>query len=398
MTVATALPLVLMALAAFAAPALARRLGAPSAVVEIALGVVLGRSGLDLVGADAEPYLRFLADVGFAVLLFLAGLEVDFRLLRAVRWRILLPIGGALTSFAIALAFGLLQGWSAWTALALSATSVPLLVSITREMGIGRTPMGQRMLITAATGEVVTILLVAIAEVTHHARDAMSFAVGVVRLVGLALVIHLGVRVLRAALWWFPEIFAPIAAGIDTSEGTVRGGFALMFVMIGVALAAGIEPLLGAFFGGLMLAAVLGERHRLEEKLASMGYGFLVPIFFLHVGMRLSVGVDLLVRERVFLAEAVALMLGTKVLPQLVELARGRGIREVLGTGLLLAAPLTLVIAIADLGARTGALTRDAESVLVVAAILASILFPTLARLVLRRQDRPQALSTSTPG
>lgn len=183
--------------------------------------------------------------------------------------------------------------------------------------------------------------------------------------------------------WWFPDRAEGLMGGGDPSETGIRAGFGLTFAMIAAAALAGVEPLLGAFVGGLMVSFAVDDKRALEQRFAPMAYGFFIHVFFVNVGMRLDLTVlfDAGSIQRILVVCAVMLM--AKVLPGLGWLVVDRPLRQVLATSLLLAAPLTLVIAIADLAARLNAIDEATEAVLVVAGMLASLVFPTFARRLL---------------
>lgn len=397
MTADAALLLVLVTLGAVAMPSLARFVGIPLAVAEIGFGVIIGRTGFAF-GDPGNPFLGFLADVGFALFLFLAGLEVDFRELeRGGRKAVLVPFVMSLASFAGSFAIASWLGWGPWVALAVGATSVPLLLSVVREVGLAGTPLGARMITGAAVGEIVTVALLAVAELWSHAADAAGAIAGGLRLGLLVAAVFTGAAVLRAVLWWYPKPFVRMVARDDPSEIGVRFGFGLMFAMVGLARLAGIEPVLGAFLAGLMLGYTVRRKGELEHKLASMAYGFFVPVFFIHVGMRLHVEAETLRTHGGFVLQVVLAMFVVKAVPQLTRLLGGRRLNEMFGYAFLLASPLTLVIAVVDLGGRVGAVDAATEAAVVSAGILASLLYPSLARRVLPRPPRPAVVAGSAP-
>lgn len=382
MTHETAILLLVIAVGAVVSPSVGRRFGVPAAVVEIVFGVLVVALGVP--EAETVPFVRFLADLGFALFLFLAGMELDVAglRLRGVRGMVG-PVSGAIVSFVLAFVASWLLGWSPWMALALGATSVPLLLSIVREVGVAATPLGRSMVTMAATGEVVTVALVALAEVLVTADGVLSASGGVFRLAAVLVLVVVGIRLMAVLRWWFPERVRDLLGGDDASETGIRVGFGLTFAMIAAAAVAGVEPLLGAFVGGLMVSFAVEDKHLLEQKFAPMAYGFFVPVFFVDVGMRLDLHVLGSVENIPRILAVCALMLAVKLVPGLAWLVVGRPPREVAATSLLLAAPLTLVIAIADLAGRLGEIDGATEAVLVVAGMLASLAFPTLARRLL---------------
>lgn len=380
MSEAAAGTLLLLTVGASVLPALGRRLRVPVAIVEILYGVLIGRSGLGLVADPSEPFLRFLADLGFALFLLVAGLELDFRELERGGARSLL---GALVvsaaSIAAALVIARFAGWSAWVGLAAGATSVPLLLAVLRELERLASPAGRRLVTLAALGEIVTVAVLAVFEQVGHQGGLGS----VLRLAIPVIGVFLAGRVLRALIWWYPSGFSRLVRADDPQELGVRVGLGLMFTFVGLALLGGIEPVLGAFLAGLVLAYVLRDKGALEHKLGSMAYGFFVPVFFISVGMRLELSLATVTAALPFLLGVLGAMLACRLVSGLYLLLQGLKTREALAGLLLLSSPLTLVIAIADLAMRAGAISTAEESAVVAAGMLASLLYPTVARLLL---------------
>ena len=389
MTPQTALPLLLITLGAMLTPTLARKLALPLAVIEIAYGALIGPHGLGL----ADPHLPFvhtLAELGFAFFLFLTGLEVDVPLLRAQGARaVLLLVGSSLLSFVLAGALASAAGWGTWTALALGATSVPLLMSVLRELELVHSDLGAGMIAAAAVGEVVTVALMSVLSVLASAASPAESVAGLARLAALVGALWLGTGLLRLALWWRPEPFLRMVATHDAAELGVRAGFGVMFLMVGLALLAGVEAVMGAFLGGLMVGGVVHDRGALEHKLGSMAWGFFVPVFFVHVGMRLELDLELLTHEAGWLLAMALVMLAAKLVPQLLFVLRGTPLPDAAAAALLNAAPLTLEIAIMDLAERAGQVDTRTGSAVIAAGILASLAYPSLGRRLLSRRRAP---------
>jgi Kef-type K+ transport system membrane component KefB len=391
-----ALALILMTAGAMAMPAAARMLAIPVAVTEILYGVLLGQSGLQLV-SDDSTFMTALSELGFALFLFLAGLEIDFRGFEKRGLRSLaLPFLLAGLAFALALGVAYVFNWGTWVGLAVGATAVPLLLAVVREARLNGTALGNTMISFAAMGELLTIVLLTVVEITEHAHgDPVLLAEGGGRVLAFCAVVVVVLLLLRTLLWWYPHLFARLVAHDDPSEFGVRVGFGLMLLFVGLSLAAHVEPFLGAFVAGTLLSFVVREADALEHKLASMAYGFFVPLFFMYVGVRLQVSVELITENALWIIGIITVMFSVKVLPGLLLFLRGLDGRQVVATSALLAAPLTLVIAIMDLGHRAGAVDAETQAVVITAGIMASLLFPSGARALLKSDAEPVSTNTA---
>lgn len=382
--------LTVVAAGAVVLPGVARRLGVPVAVTEILFGVLIGRTGLGLAGAGEGEILRSLGELGFALFLFVAGMEIDVgALMRGATRAVLQPLASGVLTFVVAFAAAFIFGWNVWIALAIGATSVPLMTSVLRESGLSRAPVAQRMLLVAGVGELVTIAIVAVAEVATHAEGAV--VTSVLRMFVPVAATILGAIVLRALVWWFPGPFVKLLAAEDPQELGMRAGVALMALFAGLAALGGIEPVLGAFVAGLLVAFVLRDRGQVEHKLAGAAYGFFVPVFFIGVGMRVELHPAALLEQAGFIVAMLVVLVLARA-PAVAMLA-GSGLRarDAAAAGLLLSAPLTLLIAVLDLGLRAGAISEEIEAAGIFVAILASVLYPAVARPLLRSGRRLQA-------
>jgi len=151
----------------------------PSAVAEIALGVALGPSGLGWVHLDSP--VQVLSDLGLAMLLFLAGLEIDVRALRPYARRL---FGGYALSVALAVVVALLIGQvedldsPVFVGFALASSTVGLTVPILRDAGVTTTRFGQAVLAGASVGEFGAILLPRVRRFLEHLCSALTEATG----------------------------------------------------------------------------------------------------------------------------------------------------------------------------------------------------------------------------
>lgn len=388
----SALTLVLMTVGAIAMPSLAKRIAIPVAVAEILFGFMIGASGFDLAGDPNNPFIRFLSDLGFAFFLFLAGLEIDFLEIENRLRELILPFILSTLAFGLSMAAANFLGLGIWVGLALGATSVPLLLAVVREMKLNDSPLGKQMISIAAMGELVTIFLLSAIEIQELSEgDPMSMLFGFLLLIALVLIAVIGASLLRTLNWWRPTLFKQMTRHDDPSEFGIRVGFAMMFTFIGLSILAKVEPFLGAFVAGAILAFVIRDKGALEHKLASMAYGFFVPIFFIHVGMRLEITLELFTHNFVDILLLVTIMFVAKFIPSLLLTFKGMTLKQATATCSLLAAPLTLVIAIMELGFHNGAVTQETSAKVVTAGILASLLFPSLARSFLKGTPVPQS-------
>jgi Kef-type K+ transport system membrane component KefB len=367
--------IIITALAAFLLPLGAARLRLPAVVVEILFGIVAGPWGLDWI--RESTVMNYLAELGFLLLMFLSGFEIDFGTLERQG---LVRLATGLTVFGLTLYLAYLGagylGHGPFVMLLLATTSVGLVVPTLRNARRISTPLGQTVLISALLADFLTLVGVTLfAMVREHGMNwsLMKFP-------ALLGIIVLALLALKRFAWWYPEKFSRLFDAQDPEEMGIRTCLALMFVFVGLSYLLDVEAILGAFLAGSVFALVFRHREGLEQKLKGFSYGFLIPIFFIHVGLLFDLRVMV---EPGVIAGAAGLLVAAlvvKFLPASVLFLRGFGPREVLAAGALLSARLSLVIAVATLGVRLGFLDRVLESQVIVLAIVTSMAAPAAFR------------------
>jgi Kef-type K+ transport system membrane component KefB len=368
----------ILVLLSVVSPALAVRARLPAAVLLIVAGIIFGPAGLGWV-ADAGP-VAFLAQLGFLILMFVAGMEIDFESLRRAGGRaLLLPSMTVLGFFGVAAAFGIARNLPMLDLLVVSASSVGMPLAVLQETSQLPRPIGRYVLLTASIGEFVSILGITGYELFAEEASLGHRGVKLLKVLLLFAVAALLIRWARALVWWRPEPFRRLIQHHDVAELGVRTGLLVMFGFVVIAESLGVEAILGAFIAGALVAFVLREKLVLESKIAALGHGLFIPIFFIVVGVRFDprlLDVDA-VREALVLFLIVA---AVKVVPALAFAPRALGLRDRLAAGSLLAAPLTLVVAIASIGRHLGVVSAAREASLVLLAISLSVAFPVAFR------------------
>jgi Kef-type K+ transport system membrane component KefB len=204
---------------------------------------------------------------------------------------------------------------------------------------------------------------------------------------------------LKRLAWWYPEKVERMFVTDDPEEIGIRASLALMFVFVGLSLLLGVEAILGAFFAGAVFAMVFRHRGQLEQKLKGFSYGFLIPIFFIYVGVRFDL--QALMRPGVLLGALglIGVAVGLKILAASVLILQRFSFREVLAAGTLLSSRLSLVIAVAALGARLNLVDRELESQVILLAIVTATVSPTLFRVLAPKlETAPAAAGETEPG
>lgn len=377
---------------ALAAPLLlgfAPKLRVPAVVLEIVAGIALGPAGLGWIEPDLP--VQIVALLGLAFLLFLAGLEIDVHRLRGRALRT------ALLGYVLTLALGLAAGAgfaaAGWVhspllvAVALSATSLGLVVPVLKDAGQAEGGLGQAVIAASSVADFAAVLLVSLL----FSASGGSTGARLVLLVAFA-----GLVVVTAVVVGLAGRSRRLGATLvrlqdTTAEIRVRAAVLLLVAFVALAEAFGLESILGAFLAGAVVGLLdrdPASHPRFRVKLDALGYGFLVPVFFVTSGLRLDLSGLLadaaaLARVPLFLA---ALLLA-RGLPALL-FAREFGARRAIAAGLLQATSLPFLVTATQIGVLTGLMTPVTAAALVCAGLLSVLLFPAGALSLLRPRDR----------
>jgi len=360
-------------------PFVAKRIRVPSAALEIVYGVLL----FSFVLRRSPEWFELLREIGFIYLMFIAGMELD---LRAVRksgktfWYLLV----SLLSFTVTPLLFVVFGHPFFLGVAVAMISAGIVIPVLKELSLSRTSLGRDIIGVALTGELLSILALTLIDAYH--RYGLSWSAGF-ELLKLALLFGLAMLVLKLLYlwaWWYPERVARVMESEDPVEEGIRAVITVAFAGGLLASAAGAEPILGSFLAGMVFSHVFKSKGRFEEKVNAVGFGFLIPFFFIGVGSQLTFDA-VASPDTVFTALALTLaVLGSNLFPLLLLRPLRLTLREAGSMSVLLSAPLSMIVVAGTLGGKMGLLKPEATSALVLTALFASIVYPSLFRLLAR--------------
>ncbi len=386
MEVSQAITLLVISIGAFVVPLLSGRVGVPAAVGEIAFGMLVGPYLLGIV--SETEFFGFLAEFGFAFLMFLAGLELDFTSLER-RGKHLLLVSALVSISVLGLAFftAYQQGWSPFFGIVMGAMSIGIVLVSLRETGTARSDFGQTIILVGSVGEFLTMIIATFYNIVFTFGFTVGLVGEVFRIGAVFAIAYLVLKILRLLVWWYPTQFSRMIEIEDPSEIGVRAGLALMIAFVAISELMGMEAILGAFLAGALFSFVFREKGILETKLAGVGQGFFIPVFFIHVGVSFNLGALRSPEIIPLLIQILVLSFLVKAIASLLLVITHFGPRQLAGAALLLATPLTLLVAIATLGLELGALTELESATIILAALISGLLFPTVFKLIARKEE-----------
>lgn len=256
----------------------------PVVVGELAVGVILGRTGLGLVHST-DPTFSFMAQVGFAVVMFIAGSHVPLHH-PALRRGLGRGTGRALLVAAVAAPVGLGLGYlfgtghGALYAVLLASSSASLVMPTLEGVEVSSTA-GVEMLVQLAVADAATIVVLPLVVDPARARTA---ALGTAAVLACA-VVAWAIIVKLSAHGWRRRLH--VVSEDHHLAVEVRIVLVLLFALCAVAASTGVSVMLAGFCAGLVVSAA-GEPRRVEHQVFALGEGFFAPIFFVWLGSGLD--------------------------------------------------------------------------------------------------------------
>ncbi|HCC5695076.1 TPA: monovalent cation:proton antiporter family protein [Staphylococcus aureus] len=383
------LSLVIVVLAAFLTPIIVNRLNInflPVVVAEILMGIVIGNSFLNIVERDS--ILNILSTLGFIFLMFLSGLEIDFKAFKKDKRarqgqnddESSIPghLNLALTVFAFIMIISILLAYVfKWLGLVddvllmviiISTISLGVVVPTLKEMNIMRTTIGQFILLVAVLADLVTMILLTVYGAINGQGGSTIWLIGIL-VVFTAISYILGVQFKRMSF------LQKLMDG--TTQIGIRAVFALIILLVALAEGVGAENILGAFLAGVVVS-LLNPDEEMVEKLDSFGYGFFIPIFFIMVGVDLNI--PSLIKEPkllIIISILIVAFIISKLIP-VMFIRRWFDMKTTIASAFLLTSTLSLVIAAAKISERLNAISAETSGILILSAVITCVFVPII--------------------
>lgn len=362
---------------------ISRRLGQTSMVGALIAGTLLGAGGLNLLGyfpADVDSAVRAFAEVGFLLLVFSAGLEIDPAQLR-LHGRAIVLSGwlGVVLSLALVAGIMLLAGFALpvalFVAVALAGTGNGVATQMAFEMNLIRKKEGVVLLGAAMIDDVLVLLALALLVSVGQSPDLLPIL--------LRFALYLSAA---ALIGWFalPPLLNALEQ-LNIPGVTIGFGLSVMFLYAWAADAVGgMTPILGAFIAGIALRRA-ACRFTLQNGIRAIAEGVFIPVFLINIGLR----TDIRALDAGSLPLVIAL-LGVSVIGKVGGCGGGARLggfttRESLHVGISMIPRGAVGLALTTIGLSTGLLPADLFPEIVLVILITTVLAPILLRWYSRR-------------
>lgn len=378
MIMSNSVVIVTLSLLIMLSPFLSRVTRLPVVVVEILLGSIAGYFGFLV----ENELFKIIAKVGFLYLMFLAGMEVNLKefgfakssLLRRTIIYFTMLYG---CSFSLYFYYDL----SAVYLVTFPIFSLGMLMALVKEYGKNQ-PWLALALNIGIIGELVSIMALTILSGGLEYGYNREFLITLGGLFAFLIGFVLFFRGIRILFWWYPGLKTLIMPHDDGKDQDIRFSMSLMFILVAGMLYLKIDVVLGAFLAGTFIATHFKHKTELPEKLSSFGFGFLVPIFFIHVGSTVALEAftdPKILQMAFFIASAI---IGIRLVSSLVAYLGYLGFKNTILFSLSDSMPLTFTVAIATLGFQADAISHDEYYAFIVASMGSGILIMILIKIL----------------
>lgn len=372
------LQLVLILFAIKVAGQISVRLGQPSVLGKIIIGIILGPALLGWV-KDSD-ILAIFSQIGVLLLMFLAGLETDLKdLNRNMKAAVLVAIGGVIAP--IVMTYGIAQFFDFSTAeaiflgLLLSATSVSISVQTLRELGWLNSKEGSALLGAAVLDDIIVVILLAIAMSFFGTGAGSDVNIG--WLIGKKVLFF---AVLLLASKWLVPLFIRLFSTFKVTQVVLSSGLIIAFGFAWFAEYLGVAGIIGSFFAGLAIGQTK-YKEEIERKADPIANGIFVPFFFVSIGIAVSfedIGDQIwfLIVFSVFavLSKLIGSGLGAKI--------AGFSTRSSIGIGSGMVSRGEVALIFAAMGLESGLLHPEYYTSAIIVVIVTTVVTPPLLKLV----------------
>ncbi len=364
------------------APVFARTLKVSVAVVEIILGALV--VWLGFIDGNNEQF-KDIAKIGFFYLMFLAGVEVNIRKFITFKDKYIKNIILYFSSlYGISFLLYFIFDLNPVYIVVIPIVSLGMIMVLINEHGKEHKWL-ELSLIIGVIGELISISALVIFDAIAVHGFGEEFYKNISILIVVLIVTVYVFKALSILFWWFPALKKSIMPDNDSMSQDIRVSMALFFILIAIMQYLHIDMVLGAFIAGVFIANFFEHKVELPHTLHRVGFGFLVPLFFIYVGTTLDINVLLTINILFEASLIVMAMVLARIVSSFVAYYRYLGARGTILFSLGDSMPLTFLIAIATIAISNNAISLDEYYAFVLAAIIEAIVIMIVIKSILKK-------------
>ncbi|WP_145152436.1 cation:proton antiporter [Paenibacillus xylanexedens] len=357
------------------------RLGQPSVLGKLIVGVILGPALLGWV--QQSDFVHYMAEIGVLLLMFIAGLETDLEQLKK-NWKaaFAVAVGGIILPFiggyGSAIAFGMSQTHALFFGLLFCATSVSISVQTLKDMDQLSSREGTTILGAAVVDDVLVVVILA---VMMSLLGTGGGDTSITLLIGKKLLFFV---IIIAASWFLVPRIMKWMAPLKVTETVITAGLIICFGFSYFAEWMGVAGIIGAFAAGIAISQT-NFKHEVETKLEPIAYGIFVPVFFVSIGLNVTfdgVGSQIWFIIVISLIAIVTKLIGGGAGARLTGFNMASSLA--IGSGMISRGEVALIIA--STGLASGLLDSEYFTSVVIMVIVTTLVTPPLLKITFARK------------
>ncbi len=373
------IPLIIGMLVAIISPIISYYVKIPLVLIEFIIGILFGvLFEKDVINANSVAFLSY---IGFLILMFLAGFEVDFDFIEDLKIReilfiflyavMLIPFAFLSTS-----SFGLGFHYMIVTPL----ISVGLGLPILKESKIAQTELGQKLLILGSIGEITSIFYISFVNAfLKFGFSRAAIKTGITYII-LVLAIFFA-KTIKTKIKKYRSVVKNIS--LENTHIFIRLALFTTFISASLFELIGMEPILGSMLSGMALGYVIRKKGVINKSFYDMAFGFFVPLFFVYTGFSLNIAS---VSKNIIIS---GVMIGVILLIarfgiSFILLFAGFKITELPIASVFISFPFTLLIASIKILSDTKYITPEQGVVILIGALFTSLFYPIVFKFISR--------------
>lgn len=339
----------------------------PVVVVEIFLGLFAGYFGL----LYDDEILKLVAKFGFVYLMFLAGLEINLKLVKIIKATLAINV---ILYFIFLYSIAGIVCWlfnlGITYFVALPIFSLGMIMMLIKEYGKDE-PWLNLALSIGVVGEVISILALTLFSGWIENGFSIQFFLSILTIFSVIAISILGLRFSYLLFWWFPELknFLIPDSQNDRYNQDIRFSISSLLILVAIMLVLKIDVVLGAFTAGLFFKMFFNQKHELLEKIESFGFGFFVPIFFIYTGSTVKlemITLDIL-KHAIFIMFSIIII---RLISSYLSFYKYLKFKQTTLFALSDSMPLTFMVAIAMLSLNYGLITQSEYFSFIIASMI----------------------------
>lgn len=348
------------------------KMNLPAVIGQLILGVILGRGMLNIVKSTNE--LQLFADIGVILLMFIAGLESDIKLLKkhlgpsitVAVFGVILPVGLTLLT---SLIFNINMRESIFISVVFAATSVSISVEVLKSLNYLSSTAGTVILGAAVADDILAISILSVMSGTLTGNFSMK------KIWILLALWVLFVIVTYIAYRWIVPTIMKLADYTQATHAPTITALVICLLFAYFADWVQLDSVLGAFVAGIAIANAPNYNNRINRNIEIVGYSVFIPIFFISIGLNLEF-TDLIKDFWLIFFFTITGILGKLIGAGFGARISGFDMKDsyVIGSGMISRGEMALIVA--QVGYSVHLLSEEYYSTVIISIILITILAP----------------------